>query len=168
MARSLGLLLALALVLAACWPRARHTTATLPGDVTLTMTIRPLWGWHADWSRSLTVATPDGTSTHPLLDDTGWWRGSNLYRHTSGAHVLHEGQAGCIILTADPAAARPLVSCDKTAIPDDAAPVSGYPPSRFYADLAYIGQFVETPDADASVSFIPADQRPEAELPDIL
>ncbi|MBA4492262.1 hypothetical protein [Paracoccus sp. S1E-3] len=43
----------------------------------------------------------------------------------------------------------------------------GFPASGFYAEFQYIGQFVQTPQGREAISFIGADERPEAELPNI-
>jgi hypothetical protein len=171
MTRTFGLFLALAVGLAACWPFGEQATADLPGDVRISMVVRPMSGWHSDWYRTLTIETPDGSSSQRLFEDTGWWRGSNLYVHASGAYVLHEGQAGCIVLTPG-ADAEPDINCD-AAIPaaeliDADGATSGFPPSRFYRDLMYVGHFVETPDAEDAISFIPSDRQPEPQLPDVL
>jgi hypothetical protein len=140
------------------------------------MAVRPMAGLHSDWYRKLVIDGPGGSATQPLFEDTGWWRGSNLYRHTSGLYVLHEGQSGCVPLPllSPPPDPMPDMSCDKvTSDPGDIAPVAvdqtqPFPPSRFYADFTYIGHFAETPRNDDAISFIPADMGPEPELPDIL
>ena len=176
MIRLIGVLLLLAASLTACRPFGSKATADLPGQISVTMVVRPMAGWHGDWHRTLAMATPDGTTTQQLFEDTGWWRGSNLYVHASGLYVLHEGQAGCIVLPmqAPTGDAEPDISCDKAS----PAPVTqtlevqpgspGFPLSRFYRDLFYIGHFAETPDAEEAITFIPVDQQSEPDLPDIL
>jgi hypothetical protein len=55
-----------------------------------------------------------------------------------------------------------------TQSPDGQTETLGFPPSRFYPNLNYIGHFAETPDAEEAITFIPFDQLPEPDLPDIL
>ncbi len=119
MIRLIGVLLVVATGLTACRPFTSEATADLPGQISVTMSVRPMAGWHSDWHRTLTIATPDGTTSQPLFEDTGWWRGSNLYLHASGVYVLHEGQAGCILLPTRPLTAddEPDISCDRAGPP---------------------------------------------------
>lgn len=176
MIRLICLLLLLAAPLTACRAVASKATADLPGRISVTISVRPMAGWHSDWHRTLTLTTADGTTSQPLLEDTGWWRGSTLYLHVSGALVLHEGQAGCILLPPPPVTADggPAISCDRAdpariaQTPEGQPGPSGFPPSRFYRDLFYIGHFAETPDAEEAITFLPHDRHPEPELPDIL
>ncbi len=183
MLRAGAIMLLLALGLTACWPFAQRASVELPGDITITMSVRPLIGLHSDWFRTLSVDTPDGSFSERLFEDTGWWRGSNLYVLPSGIYVLpsgiyvlHEGQAGCFALDvlsptpglstdADCANATPL-SGNRGPAPDGTWP--DFPPSVFHQGLRYVGQFVETPGADAAISFIPFDRQPEPRLPDVL
>ncbi len=176
MIRLIGVLLVVATGLTACRPFTSEATADLPGQISVTMSVRPMAGWHSDWHRTLTIATPDGTISQPLFEDTGWWRGSNLYLHASGVYVLHEGQAGCILLPTRPLTAddEPDISCDRASPatvaqpPDGQAASAGFPPSLFYRDLFYVGHFAETPDAEEAITFMSFDQQPEPDLPDIL
>ncbi|MFV0475647.1 MAG: hypothetical protein ACK5MQ_15790 [Pikeienuella sp.] len=159
----------LALLLAACSGEG-EATATLPGGGVVVMSVGSMFGLGGDWVRALAVGSAHDVATTDLVDDTGWWRGSNLYLHGSGVFVLHEGQAGCIAFRPVPAAfvAAPEGACEKTAPPARAGRAGGPPPSRFYAGLDYLGRFAETQDKEAPIRFIPAAEEPEPELPDIL
>ncbi len=144
--------------------------------VTIALTLRPMIGLHGDWSRELSIQTPDGTLRRDLFEDTGWWRGSNLYRHTSGIYVLHEGQSGCVLFRVSPPefVTDPAISCDKVDQADQKGAVradaltQGVPASMFYRDFHYIGRFAQTPGGPEAIGFVGAEQEPETELPDIL
>lgn len=152
----------------ACSSRTYEATAILPENVTVTYFMQSMFGFHSDWTRQVRVTHDGEEIQQDLFEDTGWWRGSHLYRHTSGIYVIHEGQTGCFGFTVEPLSfdVRGRISCEKREdIPQDADGSSQY-----YADLVYLGAFIETPhSADGSpISFLSADERPEAELPDIL
>ena len=152
----------------ACASRTYEATAILPENVTVTYSVRSMFGFHSDWTRQVRIANDGEEIQQELFEDTGWWRGSHLYRHASGIYVIHEGQAGCFGFTVEPLSFNVLarISCEKReGIPQDADGASQY-----YADLVYLGAFIETPNStDGSpISFLSADERPEAELPDIL
>lgn len=161
---------------AACRPEARRGVVELEEGVTVSLIIRPILSLQSDWHRSLSIGAPLDSLEYELSEDTGWWRGSNLYRHRSGVYILHEGQAGCIIFTVSPPAlvTDPAISCHKTEqASNGGAAQEGnssqeYPVSLFYTDFKYIGRFVETPLERQATGFIGADKQPEAELPDIL
>jgi hypothetical protein len=168
--------LAAAVLVSGCWPKVYRTTVSLAADAEMTMSVHAMPGWHSDWYRALRISAPEGTIETDLFEDTGWWRGSNLYVHTSGVYVLHEGQAGCIVFATKPLAfvtdqaiscdrIEPVMISDETGLPDVRA---GGTTSRFYRDLRYIGHFAETPRDDEKIRFISADEQPEVELPDVL
>jgi hypothetical protein len=138
--------------------------------------VRPMFSFHSDLHRRLSIETADQHISADLLEDTGWWRGSNLYRHESGAYVLHEGQAGCLVFTISPVAvlSRAGIPCEKQAplltLSDTGsnANLTGSPASRFYPDFSYIGSFLETTGGETAIKFLNHDEQPEVELPDIL
>ncbi len=103
-----------------------------------------------------------------LFEDTGWWRGSNLYIHESGTYVVHEGQAGCFAFTTEPTefVSVPEGACEKRHSPGRGESQG----SRYYENLTYIGHFQETyRDAEGlRIRFLDATSAPEVELPDVL
>lgn len=161
---------------AGCGPRIHRAQTDVEGGASIAVTISPMFSLQSDWHRKLFIETPTGSLESDLAEDTGWWRGSNLYRHSSGIYVLHEGQAGCVLFRVSPPelVSDPAISCAKTdrSMEDDTVQAGTslreFPASRLYADFEYIGQFVETPQKRQALSFIGADQQTEAELPDIL
>ena len=140
---------------------------------TIMMELAPMFGWHSDWNRRLTIRNDGDTETIDLFEDTGWWRGSHLYLSGEHLYVLHEGQIGCRMFTflerprflrssghscrKDPSlAARPL--------PETAR----FPASRYYEGLRYIGRFEEGRGDQPRIRFVPASKGPEPELADLL
>jgi hypothetical protein len=81
------------------WPRVHVAEAVLDGGERVALRLRPMVSLHSDWHRDLIVRDADGRRRIRLFEDTGWWRGSQLYRRPDGALVLDEGQAGCILLS---------------------------------------------------------------------
>lgn len=167
--------LILAAALYALLPKTYTATAQFAGDVEISLSLRPMFGWHSDWYRRLHVISPAISSTHDLFGDTGWWRGSNLYLHSSGSFILHEGQAGCLVFDALPSMNRPkpVVTCKKTVGKPRPWPSvdklpQGAMPSALFDDLAYLGHFAEGGGEDPPLRFIPAADGPEPELPDPL
>ncbi|MBA4492261.1 hypothetical protein [Paracoccus sp. S1E-3] len=75
----------------------RITQIDVEGGATVAMMISPLFSLHSDRHRKLSIETPTGRRVNDPVEDTGWWRGRNLYRHASGIYVLYEGQAGCVL-----------------------------------------------------------------------
>jgi hypothetical protein len=170
------------LVLSAC-SSEYNAVANLPGSATVTMSVTPMFGIHSDWNRALTVYDGDTTASIDLFEDTGWWRGSHLYLHSSGTYVVHEGQNGCFGFTLEPVSfdARTSISCAKTADMDirlsaDSPELNGYPASKYYIGLFYIGRFVEAdrvPElrdtrGETPIVFQTYEQKAEPELPEIL
>ncbi|MFQ6548241.1 hypothetical protein AADZ90_009805 [Aestuariibius sp. 2305UL40-4] len=93
-------------------------------DITVLMTLRPNFGFQSDWHRQLTI-TKDTTSLKINLNpDAGWWRGSNLYLTQTGDLLLHEGQAGCILIrTGNMERGKPdHPICKEGSLPDNDAP----------------------------------------------
>ena len=140
------------------------------------LVISPMFSLQSDWHRKLSIETPAGALVSDLFEDTGWWRGSNLYRHSSGAYVLHEGQAGCVLFRVSPPEliSDPAISCKKTERTSDGDMVQTrtspeeLPASKFYKEFEYIGRFEETSRRQEPIIFIGADEKVEAELPEIL
>jgi len=162
--------------LAGCRSEDHRAQIDLGDEVLVSLTVSPMSSLQSDWHRKLAIETPAGTWEGSLAEDTGWWRGSNLYRHSSGVYVLHEGQGGCVLFRTEPPGlvSDPAISCNKTDLTVEGNALSvvvspgGFPASRFYADLQYIGQFVETPLRPNAISFIRANERPETELPEVM
>ncbi len=168
MKMKLGLALLFVSLLAMCYPRTFEASATLPENVTLTFSVKPMFSLQSDWTRKVVIKRGGEKIELPLSEDTGWWRGSHLYRHASGAYVIHEGQDGCFGFTLDPLSfdIQTRISCRK----HEGLPQNGDGASPYYADLIYLGAFVETPNsADGSpIRFLSPEERAEVELPDIL
>ena len=159
------------------------SVANLHGSATVSISVTPMFGIHSDWNRALTVNDGTTTASIDLLGDTGWWRGSHLYLHSSGTYVVHEGQNGCFGFTLEPVSfdARISISCAKMAdtvaqLSADSPELNGYPASRYYAGLFYVGRFVEAglvPElratrAETPIVFQTYEQQAEPELPEIL
>jgi hypothetical protein len=157
--------------------------ADLPGSATVSMSVTPMFGIHSDWNRSITINDGDTSASIDLFEDTGWWRGSHLYLHSSGTYVVHEGQNGCFGFTLEPVSfdTRSSISCAKMAdvadrLSAERPELNGYPASRYYARLFYIGRFVEAgyvPElrntrAETPIVFQTYEQQAEPELPEIL
>ncbi len=123
-------------------------------------------GIHSDWHRKVTVNYNGEQISKNLFGDTGWWRGSNLYRHISGFYVVHEGQGGCFGFTVDPLEFKTSLddSCIKGHFKINI--LNGY--SLYYRDLIYLGHFYETSQDknDVRIRYSTARQTSEIELPD--
>ena len=140
----------------------------MPEDgLEVTVSIWAMHSLHSDWHREVNVVYRGSRISKRLFEDTGWWRGSNLYRHTSGAYVIHEGQNGCFSFTVDPLefADTPSGVCEKSETTDQIGDGS-----RYYPELTYLGQFHETyRDEDGiRLRFLAPQDMPEVELPDPL
>lgn len=145
-----GILLILAvLVVPIVLGRSHSAVARVDGSGTdVTLRLRALIGLHSDWHRNLVVRMQDGSVYRvALVADTGWWRGSQLYRRDDGVLVLDEGQAGCLVL-----------------------PPSGGPDGCPRQDgWDYLGRFEESgSDHPERVRFLRAGEAEEIDLPDIL
>lgn len=159
---------------AACSQEEHHAAVSLSPETKVAMSVRGMWSLQSDWHRSFLLSGPEGSEEIELPGDTGWWRGSNLYFHKSGVHVLHEGQGGCIYFTISPPvfAANISISCEKSSglvqakpavVPSLGRDVSR---SRFYEDLLYLGRFEESFQDGPRISFIDAAEQQEIELPE--
>lgn len=157
--------------------------AHLQGSATVSMSVTPMFGIHSDWNREFTISDGDTATSIDLFEDTGWWRGSHLYLHSSGSYVVHEGQNGCFGFTLDPVSFDPRISisCVKMAdtavrLSADSPELNGYPASRYYVGFFYIGRFVESgrvPELrdmreEKPVVFQTYEQRTEPELREVL
>lgn len=161
---------------AGCKPETHRAKIDVEGGASVALIVSPMFSLQSDWSRKLLIETPTGSLETDLFEDTGWWRGSNLYRHSSGVYVLHEGQAGCVLFRVSPPELvdDSQISCGKIhhATDDDTVQdgnaSAGFPASKFYSDFQYIGTFMETPQGQEAITFFGADERSEPELPDEL
>jgi len=156
------------IVAVACYPSSYDATAVPQEGLRVTYTVKPMFGFHSEWTRAVSVKYGENEIQQDLLEDTGWWRGSHLYRHKSGIYVIHEGQNGCFGFTVEPLSfdVRASISCEKNMT----ARQEQSDASQYYTELTYLGAFSETPNAPdgAPISFLSADEKPETELPDIL
>ncbi len=122
-------------------------------DISVVMTLRPMLGIHSDWHRTLTITDGSASLETGLDPDTGWWRGSNLYVTQTGDLLLHEGQAGCILIRTVTIERKqpdhPI--CKEGSLPDGDAPQLASPEncppkppvSNFADDLYFLGHFSE-------------------------
>lgn len=148
------------------YPRVHKTSATPEEYLQITMSIWPMQGFHSDWHRKVLITYNGQRISKELFGDTGWWRGSNLYRHISGAYVVHEGQGWCFGFTLEPLEFNRTLEdfCIKGQITKEN--LNGH--SRYYRDLIYLGHFYETwrDEKGIRIRYTTADQTPEVELPD--
>lgn len=152
----------------ACSETSYEASVSPQEGLLVTYAVKTMFGIHSDWTRAIRVKYGSNEIQEDLFEDTGWWRGSHLYRHKSGVYVIHEGQLGCFGFSVEPLSfdIQADVSCRK----DRSTQRDSLGTSPFYLDLTYLGTFVETPDSPdgAPISFIPRDVKPETELPDLL
>lgn len=158
--------LGVALCLVGCRPEYT-ASADIAGGAAVTMTVRGMFSMQSDWMRSLRVEQNGESVSIDLGADTGWWRGSNLYRSQRGVYVLDEGQAGCKAFMIDPP--RFLVSagalCDRSPGVPIAEPKSDSTRSKIYPALEYLGRFVEARNGTRGVRFLTAVKEAERLLP---
>jgi len=152
----------------ALWPRFYSATTVPEANLEISLTIWPMQSIHSDWHREVSIEYDGARISRRLFEDTGWWRGSNLYVHTSGAYVIHEGQSGCFAFTTEPIefVGVPNGVCTKRNLVNH----GGEQDARFYRDLEYLGHFHETPrdPGGVRIRFSSASQTPEVELPEML
>jgi hypothetical protein len=155
-------------LLVACVPRSYNAIAVPVDGLVVTYTVQSLFGFQSDWSRTIRVTDGVTEISQELFEDTGWWRGSHLYRHKSGVYVIHEGQIGCFGFKTEPLSFHvpAYISCEKSMALEQEQDGA----SRYYANFIYLGRFVETPNSPdgTPISFVSADEAPEVELPDVL
>lgn len=158
--------LGVTLCLVGCRPEYT-ASADLAGGANVTMTVRGIFCLQSDWMRSLRVEQNGESVSIELCDDTGWWRGSNLYRSRSGAYVLDESQAGCKAFMIDPPSF--LVSagalCDRSPGVPVTVPKFDSTKSKTYPALYYLGRFVEVRGGKRGVRFHIATEEAERMLP---
>jgi len=151
-----------------CSQRNFTAIAELDNGAIVSMIVSPMFGFHSDWERRIVVEHNGERIEKELFEDTGWWRGSNLYRHISGAYVIHEGQMGCFGFSIEPLEFElaSTISCEK--VVKDTGLDKGQ--SRFYTEMSYLGIFIETPRSETGnpITFFTANSRTETELPDAL
>lgn len=161
--RYVALCVTASLAVSSCTTPRYSASAFLENGVTVTMTLSPMLSLQSDWHRKLTVSYNGETIETELASDTGWWRGSNLYRHTSGPYILNEGQAGCTIFSTTPLAFNTIkqVGCDVS--PKDSSDMETL--LKHYVDLEFLGVFDETRDnKETRVKFLTAEESSERRL----
>jgi hypothetical protein len=164
-ASGLFVILAVAWVL---WPRYHTVTVTPEADLEITFSIWAMQSLHSDWHRKVSIEYRGTSIDMRLFEDTGWWRGSNLYLHNSGTYVVNEGQSGCFAFTVEPTefVKVPDGSCMKRSFLE----LDRDQGSKLSKDLIYIGRFQETyRDAEGvRLRYFDASQSSEVELPGAL
>lgn len=168
--RFLVLPLLLPLALTAC-KREHSKTVTVEEGHHIEMSLSGLISLQSDWERHLTISDGGQEFRIELTSDTGWWRDSSLYLHKSGAYVLNEGQGGCVVFQFSPL--EPLRSyshfCDRKPTFEKQSALNfnaeSCTPSRYYADLCFLGLFFEAEGQDAALQFNWSDTQREPLLP---
>jgi len=131
-------------------PPKHSAQVSLGNGVTATLTGTPLFGFHSDWSREFAIS--DGAQSHSvdLFEDTGWWRGSNLYFYPPSTYALNGNPADFEVFTVDPLSFPERAAMPDGVFRDDTAAAlgklatyDGYPASRYHAGMFYVGRFVE-------------------------
>lgn len=165
-----GLALLLPLALTAC--RGEHSkTVTIREGFHIEMSLSGLISRQFDWERYLTVFDDEGTVRVELLSDTGWWRGSSLYLHKSGAYVLNEGQGGCVVFQSSPPEILKGYShfCNRRPVDTEQSNLNfqldNCTPSQHYVDLCFMGLFFEAEDLENKLEFNWSDTQREPLLP---
>jgi len=136
------------------WHLSKTTvSAELEDSIKVSMTLKPAFmtyaiGLHSDYHRDLRVNTKSRTKSKSLFMDTGWWRGSQLYRAKDGSVILHEGQNGCLLLvTAEGAPSITSIDCTERLAdsidPSCTAPSAKPQPSFQFSGWTYLGRFYE-------------------------
>ena len=130
------------------WRSVHEPTVDL-GDVQVTMRFREvpqLVG--ADWRRRVVVRSGDTSTVTDLGIESGWWRGSALYR-VGRSLILNDGQGGCILIFGK--GPKPPVPCD------------GQPLSRDHR-VRFLGVFTDRAPG-GTPTFIDASEVDEPDLP---
>lgn len=161
--RYVALCVTASLAVSSCATPRYSASAFLENGVTVTMTLSPMFSLQSDWHRKLTVSYNGETIETELASDTGWWRGSNLYRHTSGSYILNEGQAGCTIFSTTPLAFNTITQVGCELAPKNSSDMESL--LKHYVDLEFLGVFDETRDnIETRVNFLGVQQAPERKL----
>jgi hypothetical protein len=139
------------------WTPTVVATADLHNGRTVELMGKSLFGFHSDWNRKLVISDGRTEAEMQLYEDTGWWRGSALYRDSKGAFFFDDGieyvrftlcppkfatitrtsTDGIIGLTT----ALSEVTCDVTSF-EPTAPLSQFRSKK--GEYYFIGMFVET------------------------
>lgn len=152
--------------------KERTAIVDIGDGIVISMRLRPMFSLQSDWHRTLGLRSSSATLKTQLSEDTGWWRGSNLYRHEAGIYILDEGQGGFVSFTISPLklVTTPKIFCTTSEVETEngAEPELAGEPSQFYCGVRYLGQFAETRRGDVAIRFIPASEAAEQELPEML
>lgn len=151
--------------------REHQASVNLEGGVRVSLAVSGMFSLQSDWYRTLIVEHRGEIVSRKLSEDTGWWRGSNLYLAEAGLYVLDEGQMGCIAFRLNPVrfertAARYCKRSDTLTNKD--AGRNDKTRSAVYPGMRYLGRFVENRRNHLRVAFISAGKAPEIKLPDPL
>ncbi|MQY41561.1 hypothetical protein GG681_02830 [Epibacterium sp. SM1969] len=149
-------LLPLILTLSGCGSEQSASVA-LGNGLHVNMALRSMFSLQSDWHRTLTISHDNTQITRELAADTGWWRGSNLYR-AGDLYILDEGQNGCIAFRLSP-----LEFDDAAAKCSERRAAVAEPK---YEGLTYLGTFSEINDGATHLAYQTADEAPERRLPD--
>lgn len=147
--RFLGLLIAAILlwsVVSCVFPPSHVASAKLDGTTTLTLVAYPLGGFHSDWRRGYEISDGQSTVTIDAFEDTGWWRGSALFRDETGAYFIDDGIDYFFFSVCPPEVlerlpATPLSACEGSGLLDGIASHRETPSPN----LTYLGTFYERP-----------------------
>ncbi|GAA6164373.1 hypothetical protein NBRC116590_20770 [Pelagimonas sp. KU-00592-HH] len=103
------------------------------------------------------------------MEDTGWWRGSNLYLAEADLVILDEGQGGCVAFRLNPVRFDDQASrCPERLEKLTNEEVSGgntNAKSDVYSGMRYLGRFNEALDKGAPVELLTQEEAPEIRLP---
>ena len=146
------------------FPQPHVATAELGGRSTLMLRAYPLFGHHNDWSRSYVISDGESSVTIEAFEDTGWWRGSALFKDATGAYFIDDGFdffffSVCPLKVLKQLPIEPLPDCD------GAESIKGVPSPRTFpsSKLTYTGTFFERPD----IAFQPWNTYPEPSRDDL-
>lgn len=161
-------LVLITLLLAGC-KNEHPAIAKLNHTAQANVSIKGMFSLQSDWHRTFTIKNNGRSIARKLIQDTGWWRGSQLYSTEDGLYILDEGQGGCLAFRLDPLEFDDRAA--KCATRRSAAPVrmtSNAPErlaSHVYPGLVYLGRFSEIHGDHAGLEFFIADTTPEITLP---
>ncbi|NBZ89268.1 hypothetical protein [Stagnihabitans tardus] len=138
------------------WVPTVTSEADLGDGKTVVLRGQPLFGWHSDWSRQLVISDGWSSETVKLFEDTGWWRGSALYRDAEGGYLLDDGIDYVVFALCPPRFIDPPSRQGNPGAASEPAPEAGChpgpleaeaPASRYHDQgegLRFLGIFVET------------------------
>jgi hypothetical protein len=112
----------------------------------LTLVAHPSFGFQSDWSRAYEISDGETSVTIRAFDDTGWWRGSAVFRDRSGAFFIDDGIDYFFFSICPPQVLErlpttPLPVCEESGALDGVASDRNSPSP----DLVYLGTFLERP-----------------------